>query len=48
MPDKPKQKKQKPGPKPERLVITDDPATALKKLLKKDDDTQPKTDHDDT
>ena len=35
MPDARKPKKQKPGPDPERLVITDDPASALDKLLKK-------------
>jgi hypothetical protein len=32
---KPKRKPQKRGPKEERLVITEDPKTALDKLLKK-------------
>lgn len=32
---KPKPKPQKRGPKEERLVITDDPQTALDRLLKK-------------
>ena len=35
MPKDTKPKKQKPGPEPERLVITEDTATALDKLLKK-------------
>ena len=34
MTNKPDQKKQKPGPEPERLVITEDPEEALLKLLK--------------
>ena len=32
---KPKSDKSKPGPEPERLVIDEDPAEALSKLLKK-------------
>ena len=35
MANKPDQEKQKPGPEAERLVIEEDPATALDKLLKK-------------
>ncbi len=34
MPEDTEPKKQKPGPEPERLVITEDPAEALTKLLK--------------
>ena len=35
MTDKPKPDKQRPGPKEERLVIDEDPETALSKLLRK-------------